>query len=225
MTVSTIPYHENPRVRSLPLSQRHRFQYNVLGFPAFPTPVVTASVHQVAPQADQSSDSTFSTDASVGDILETAAGDVIETPVVDVTEDISDPEPPPSFPQFMQMPGELRDMVWDGAIRGVDHATIKFRDKFAKYLVTLVEIRNFLQGGVENNLERPNFLPPLCRLSKSTVDETIGVYLRGSTLIMATIHDIELLDGILKIVPGSCGKIRLIHFTFFDCFPGPNKYP
>jgi hypothetical protein len=75
----------------------------------------------------------------------------------------------------------------------VNHA----KCRHAKYLVDPVEIREFLGPGVKNNVERPNFLPPMCRISKSTMLETIGVCVRNSKFMISSINDNRPLDGFL----------------------------
>jgi hypothetical protein len=52
------------------------------------------------------------------------------------------------------------------------------------------------------------------------MDETIGVYIRGSTFMTASIHDNRFLDAFLQTIDKGYEAIRSIHFAFFDCFPG-----
>jgi hypothetical protein len=114
----------------------------------------------------------------------------------------------------MEIPTEVRQCIWHYAMQR--HLVNRQKGKWAQYLVDSVEIREFLK--VPNNVERPNFLPPMCRISKSTAAETIGVYVRGSTFMVASINDNRLLDGFLYAVDKGYEAIRSIHFAFFDCF-------
>ncbi|KAF1915768.1 hypothetical protein BDU57DRAFT_450389 [Ampelomyces quisqualis] len=154
--------------------------------------------------------------------VETEASTVkgIERPTFTETSTVA--VPLPSFSRFMDFPVELREMIWDRAMRGTVHPANMLGNKFAEYLVTPVEIREFLK--TTNNTERPNFLPPLCRISKSTKNETIGVYLRGSKFMVASFLDNRLLDGFLQTAPKAYEAIRSIHFAFFDCYPGPEMF-
>tara|TARA_R110002003_G_scaffold562_7_gene20456 strand:- start:7952 stop:8644 length:693 start_codon:yes stop_codon:yes gene_type:complete len=116
----------------------------------------------------------------------------------------------------MEIPTEVRECIWHYAMQGERHPVNKQKGKWAQYLVDPVEIREFLK--MPNNVERPNFLPPVCRISRSTMAETIGVYVRGSTFMVASINDNRLLDGFLRTVAKGYEAIRSIHFAFFDCF-------
>lgn len=135
-------------------------------------------------------------------------------------DSIVSPAPAASFDRFMNLPVELREVIWELTLWGstqINRAT----KKCARYLVSPVEIRDFLKK--PNNNARPTFLPSMCRISKSTMSETIGVYIRGSQFSIASIHDNRFLDGFLQTVSKGYDNIRTIHFAFFDCFP-PN-YP
>ena len=140
-----------------------------------------------------------------------------DLPALDITKSSA------SFHRFMDLPLELREVIWEYAMRGTPYLVARGQylwasDKYAQYLVSPVEIREFLKR--QSNVARPSFLPSICRLSKSTMGETIRVYIRGSTFMVASIHDNRFLDAFVQTVDKGYEAIRSIHFAFFDCFPG-----
>jgi hypothetical protein len=214
MTVSILPYDEDPRVQNqLRAQSNHRhFTFDAKDFPALLEPIVIDHVGVVSSGIEQSPEP-----ESTDPVLTQP-----EPHIIEVIEERREPAPLPSFERFMELPTELREFIWDLGLRGVVHVANRLGNKFAEYLITPVEIREFLKA--TNNIERPNFLPPLCRVSKSTQVETIGVYLRGSTFMVASFPDNRLLVDFLRIVPKGYETIRSIHFAFFDCFPGTMKF-
>ncbi|KAF2023843.1 hypothetical protein EK21DRAFT_94575 [Setomelanomma holmii] len=80
------------------------------------------------------------------------------------------------------------------------------------------EIRN-VRGSVPD-LDKfgcPPFLPTACRVSKSTKDETFGVFMRNSKFMVASIADNTLRTFVAQIEKGH-DDIRELYFDFFDCF-------
>jgi hypothetical protein len=142
---------------------------------------------------------------------------VTDVAVLDGQSSIEPPLPP--FYRFMDLPVEVREMIWEITMRGRVHLVNRAKSKYAKCLVDPVKICEFLRPGVKNNVERPNFLPLMNRISKSTMLETIGIYVRNLTFIIASVHDNRLLDSFLQTVSKGYETIRSIHFAFFDCFP------
>jgi hypothetical protein len=63
------------------------------------------------------------------------------------------------------------------------------------YHVTPVENREFIKA--PSNVERRYFLSPMCHVSKRTMHETTGVFVRGSEFMIASINVNRLLDDFL----------------------------
>lgn len=125
--------------------------------------------------------------------------------------------PPPSFPRFMDLAVEIREMIWEHAMRGTLHIADLHGEMRVFHLETPVEIREFIR--IPNNTERPNFLPAMCRTSKLTMQESIGVYIRCSHFMVASIHDDGMLDGFLQTVDHCYETIQSIHLPSSAVFP------
>jgi hypothetical protein len=225
MTVILIPHHQDHRRRRT--APPSRFELNIDDFPELPSvittpPFVANRTGVVTFPHDDQEEIREHLEGYMQPYTNSAIGVEINV-ATNVAVATVEEAPLPTFDHFMDLPVEIREMIWEIAMRGSVHLVKRANSKYARCLVDPVEIREFTRQGAKNNIERPNFLPPMCRLSKSTMLETIGVYVRNSTFMIASIHDNCLLDGFLQTVSRGFETIRSIHFAFFDCFP--NGYP
>jgi hypothetical protein len=225
MPVIVVSNDQDPRRR--PAVAHSSFHYNPAEFPELPHPTVAPDVFfrplSDGPHSDvqELSDWSQNDEISGKNLLydcETKADCRNAVVAENYLESHSAPEVASSnaanlsasFNRFLELPIELREVIWELGTHGTVHRN-------GSYLITPVEVRDYVKA--PNKVERPYFLPPMCRVSKSTMSETTGVFVRNSEFMIASYNDNLLLDSYLKTVPKGYEAIRLIHFAFFDCFP------
>jgi hypothetical protein len=123
--------------------------------------------------------------------------------------------PTPTFPKFLGLPQELRLIIWDLAIRGQPYLAPD--GKLKHYLDDTVEIREHVK--TRDNPERPRFLPPICSVSRGTMEEGVAVLIEGSKFMVASIHDNTFLRAFLNAAPGRLQLCRNLSFDYFSRFP------
>jgi hypothetical protein len=127
---------------------------------------------------------------------------------------------PPRFDHFMDLPIELREIIWEIVMRDNTHMVSSWIGKFTEYLLRPVQ---FIGGHLVipdlYNAECTKVMPPMCRISNSTRCETVGVYLRGSVVMIASIRHNQHFESFLQTVRKGYEAIRSIHFTHFAFCP------
>ncbi|KAF2123386.1 hypothetical protein P153DRAFT_371708 [Dothidotthia symphoricarpi CBS 119687] len=108
-----------------------------------------------------------------------------------------------TFLSFLKLAPEIRDILWDIAMQDARSTNE-------------IDLRDFTRRA--QNVNRPTFLPTICRVSKSTSAETMGVFLRGSTFTISSFADNEFFVKFLNNI-NAFDAVRRLHFRFFDCFP------
>jgi hypothetical protein len=225
MTVTVIPNHQDPRRR--PSVAYSSFRYNPVDFPKLPSPTVAPELSfrplslgphsNVQELPDWGQDDEISgknlpcdceTKANCRNAVVTEKH--LESHTALAVASSTAAKSSASFNRFLELPVELREAIWELGTRGTVHRN-------GSYLITPVEVHDYVKA--PNKMERPYFLPPMCRVSKSTMSETTGVFVRNSQFMIASYNDNLLLDGFLKTMPKGYEAIRSIHFAFFDCFP------
>ncbi|EAT89740.1 hypothetical protein HBH56_018940 [Parastagonospora nodorum] len=106
---------------------------------------------------------------------------------------------------LFEFPPEVRELVWEAAMR----AGGTFSNG--------IHLRSHVYRREEP--DRPSFLPRVCFLSRSTRDETVAVFMRNASYIIASIHDNVFLRKFIASVPGGQLNIRELSFRNFDFFP------
>ncbi|KAF2246891.1 hypothetical protein BU26DRAFT_488295 [Trematosphaeria pertusa] len=114
----------------------------------------------------------------------------------------------------MQLPIEIREMIWEEAIRGMRYLIDSTRGRYGHHSLDAVEIRQYDEG----REHRPRFLPSVCLVSKSTMAEAVAVFIRNSTFMVSSIGGNRFLEAFLTR-HNSFPNIRSLRFDFFDCFP------
>ena len=112
------------------------------------------------------------------------------------------------------LPVELRQMIWENAMRGEEYVADSRYYTLDRHLIDPVQIRNYHTG----RIERPKFLPSVCFLMKGTMLEVTHVFIEKSTFMVASYPGNCYLQDWLKTVQGM-GRVRSLQFDFFDCFP------
>ncbi|KZM21267.1 uncharacterized protein EKO05_0011496 [Ascochyta rabiei] len=152
--------------------------------------------------------------------------DVTEAPPTTVlegrNEDASVTAPVIATKSLMDLPLEIREMIWHLALENerhvpmILHGTSKVTYRYFKDPVSLQGYRRHTYQ------DYPPFLPAICRLSAYTRAETIKIFLRGTTFGSSSTADNECLTGFLGSVPGGFASIRGL---YFDCFGLSLKTP
>jgi hypothetical protein len=244
MTIILLPNHQDPRPR--PPAVYSHFRFDAAEFPELPrvSLSIVSSPDPVAIRA-RSYTQVLMCPNSCEEVVEgktllsvderlandTEASDTSEEDGSSTTQEVEDfessatPEAErpdvavalPSFDRFLELPIEIREVIWEFAMRGTFNPITRSKYNNRGYLITPIEIRDY--KGLPNDAARPFFLPSVCRVSRLTMSETIGVFVRGSEFLIASFIDNRFLDRFLQTMSKGYEAIRSVHFAFFDCFP------
>jgi hypothetical protein len=123
--------------------------------------------------------------------------------------------PSPTFHDFFKLSREIRLVIWDLAVRDQPYTSPAGRE--VSYLNSTINLREYVKK--KDNSFRPGFLPDICRVSKSTMEEAIAVVIEGSTFMVASIFDNIFFQKFLQAAPGRLRLCRRINFDYFGRFP------
>ncbi|KAF9691493.1 hypothetical protein EKO04_010237 [Ascochyta lentis] len=120
------------------------------------------------------------------------------------------PEKPTTLHRFMELPSEIRETIWDIAVRNEPYVVA---GTYKRYFTHPIELRkyNTSDAGVFP------FLPAVCRLSRETRVEAIHVFLRASTFFVCSYPENQFLTAFLSMHDGY-RSVRGLHFDFFDFY-------
>jgi hypothetical protein len=105
-----------------------------------------------------------------------------------------------------KLPTEIREIVWEAYMRAE-----------GVFDVFRIDIRESVK--LDDNTKRPRFLPALCSMSILTESEIIGVFMRNSKFMIASIHDNVFFRKFIASVRNGPAHVRELHLDFFDFFP------
>jgi hypothetical protein len=125
----------------------------------------------------------------------------------------------PRVLRFMQLPIEIRQMIWRYAMLAQPYPT-RFHHQPVYYLQFPLEVRNYVRRDtIGADPRNPSFLPTVCRVSQATYRETIEVFLQGTTFRTNSIQQNHFMHAFLSHAPNGFASVRTLAFAFFDCFP------
>jgi hypothetical protein len=107
---------------------------------------------------------------------------------------------------LIKLPVEVREMIWEAHMQAS-----------GVFDTSRINIRDFVK--IDDNPERPQFLPALCSMSPLTEAEIIGVFMRNSKFMIASIFDNAFFRKFVASVPNGPAHVRELHFDFFHWFP------
>jgi hypothetical protein len=121
------------------------------------------------------------------------------------------------FFKFMQLPKELRLLIWREAIANEEYT--RPDGITLRYLSSTIDIRDYVK--IADDPLIPKFLPRICDVSEETREETIAVLIEGSKFMIASLRDNTFLQTFFK-PKGMTGRLELcrdLSFDFFSRFP------
>jgi hypothetical protein len=124
------------------------------------------------------------------------------------------------FKPFLDLPYELRQNIWDLAMRAEEHSSSSGGYWRSFHLEDRLEVRNYMRNNtVGTSPHNPSFLPKACRVSKFTQKETLEVFLHGKMFQVCAIRQNRFMHSLLGLAPAGFESVRRLQFAFFDCFP------
>ncbi|KAF3037465.1 hypothetical protein E8E12_002623 [Didymella heteroderae] len=118
------------------------------------------------------------------------------------------------FKPFLGLSYELRQKIWDFAMRAEKHSYSSF------HLQDRLEVRNYIgKYTIGTSPRNPSFLTKACQVSKFTRQETLEVFIQGSMFQVCAIEQNRFMHSFLSITPKGFASMRRLQFAFFDCFP------
>jgi hypothetical protein len=108
------------------------------------------------------------------------------------------------FFKFMQLPKELRLLIWREAIANEEYT--RPDGITLRYLSSTIDIRDYVK--IADDPLIPKFLPRICDVSEETREETIAVLIEGSKFMIASLRDNTFLQTFFK-PKGMTGRLEL----------------
>jgi hypothetical protein len=125
------------------------------------------------------------------------------------------------FPQMMKIPIEIREMIWEAAMRESTYLS-EFRLSWGErslmvrsHLVDSVQIRSCNTDG---DPLCPSFLPTLCQIP-ALREETLPVFIRSSTFMIGSFPGNTFFQSFLSSIADGMAHVRHLQFDNFDWFP------
>jgi hypothetical protein len=107
-------------------------------------------------------------------------------------------KPRPSFARFIDLPKEIRFLIW----------------ALAFPFIGQVAVRDAVKRG--DDPKKPRFLPVLCFTSKKTFEETVANFIIASKILVCSYNDNLFLRAFLEAENGRFEQVRQLDFEFFS---------
>ena len=111
-------------------------------------------------------------------------------------------KPRPSFARFMDLPKEIRFLIW----------ALSFP------FIGQVAVRDAVKRG--DDPKKPGFLPVLCFTSKKTFEETVANFIIASKILVCSYNDNLFLRAFLEAENGRFEQVRQLDLKFFSRYKG-----